>query len=204
MKPDFPERMRKKQAEEKRINYSRVAVLAILCMCFGLYFLFQFSFVQRSYLYPYPYQDEVRAYAKKYHVDSHLVVAVIKTESNFKPDAVSHRGAIGLMQLMPATAEWIAGQLDDKNFSVQKLYEPDLNIRYGIWYLAELQEEFENNPVLVLAAYNAGRGNVKEWMKENHWDMSFHEIDAIPFDETREYVHKVLKSQEKYKKLYRE
>ncbi|MBQ7477607.1 MAG: lytic transglycosylase domain-containing protein [Selenomonadaceae bacterium] len=203
MKENFPDRMRRKQEEEKRINYSLVAGLAILCMCFGLYFLFQFSSVQRSYLYPYPYQEEVRVYAKKYHVDSNLVVAVIKTESNFKPDAVSHRGAIGLMQLMPATAEWIAGQLNDTSFSVERLYEPDLNIRYGIWYLAELQEEFENNPVLVLAAYNAGRGNVKEWMEKNHWDMGFHEIDAIPFDETREYVHKVLKNQEKYKKLYR-
>ena len=203
MRENFPERMRRKQEEEKRINYSLVAGLAILCMCFGLYFLCQFSSVQRSYLYPYPYQEEVRTYAKKYHVDSNLVVAVIKTESNFKPDAVSHRGAIGLMQLMPATAEWIAGQLNDESFSVQKLYEPDLNIRYGIWYLAELQEEFDNNPVLVLAAYNAGRGNVREWMEKNHWDMGFHEIDAIPFDETREYVHKVLKNQEKYKKLYR-
>lgn len=203
MRENFPERMRRKQEEEKRINYSLVAGLAILCMCFGLYFLCQFSSVQRSYLYPYPYQEEVRTYAKKYHVDSNLVVAVIKTESNFKPDAVSHRGAIGLMQLMPATAEWIAGQLNDESFSVERLYEPDLNIRYGIWYLAELQEEFDNNPVLVLAAYNAGRGNVREWMEKNHWDMGFHEIDAIPFDETREYVHKVLKNQEKYKKLYR-
>ena len=202
MQNDFPERMRKKQVEEKRINYSLVVGLVILCVSFGLYFILQFSSMQRSYLYPYPYQDEVRTYAEEYQVDSDLVMAVIKTESNFNQEAVSHRGAVGLMQIMPATADWIASQLEDESFTQEKLYEPDLNIRYGIWYLAELQREFDDNTVLVLMAYNAGRGNVRTWMEENHWNMSFNNVEAIPFGETREYVKRVMKYREKYRKLY--
>ncbi|MBR3456717.1 MAG: lytic transglycosylase domain-containing protein [Selenomonadaceae bacterium] len=203
MKEDFLECMRRKNAEQKRVNYALLAGLAILLLSLGLYALFQFSSVQRSYLYPYPYQDEVRQYAEEYEVDSDLVIAVIKTESNFKEKAKSHRGAVGLMQIMPDTAKWIAKQLGDKDYSVKKLHEPETNIRYGIWYLSELQKEFDHNPVLVLAAYNAGRGNVKSWMKKNHWDMDFEDIDEIPFGETREYVRRVLKNREKYRELYR-
>ncbi len=202
MQNNFPERMRKKQMEEKRINYSLVAALLVLCASFGLYFIFQFSSVQRSYLYPYPYQNEVRASAEAYQVDSDLVMAVIKTESNFNQNAISHRGAVGLMQIMPDTAEWIAEQLEDGNFTREKLHDPEINIRYGIWYLAELQREFDDNTILVLMAYNAGRGTVKAWMGENRWDMSFQDIEAIPFGETREYVKKVIKYREKYRKLY--
>ena len=125
MKEDFLECMRRKNAEQKRVNYALLAGLAILLLSLGLYALFQFSSVQRSYLYPYPYQDEVRQYAEEYEVDSDLVIAVIKTESNFKEKAKSHRGAVGLMQIMPDTAKWIAKQLGDKDYSVKKLHEPE-------------------------------------------------------------------------------
>lgn len=202
MKEKFHERMQRKQEEQRRINYALAAGLVILCLCFVLYFLLQFSSVQRSYLYPYPYQDEIMQYAKNYHVDSDLVAAVMKTESDFKEDARSYRGAIGLMQIMPDTAQWIAAQLGDSEFTMENLREPERNIRYGIWYLSELQEEFDHNTILVLAAYNAGRGNVKAWMEEKRWNMEFQDIDAIPFAETREYVRKVLKNREKYRKLY--
>ena len=194
--------MHEAQRTQKRVNYSLVVGICLLLISFGLYFLFQITSVQRSYLYPYPYQEEVKKYSELYNVDSNLAIAVIKTESNFKHEAKSHRGAIGLMQLMPDTAKWIAGRLDDKEYSVKRLRDPEVNIRYGIWYLSELQEEFQGNTILVLAAYNAGRGNVKEWMKEYHWDMDFSDMDKIPFLETREYVHKVLKYRKKYLELY--
>ncbi|MBQ1889509.1 MAG: lytic transglycosylase domain-containing protein, partial [Selenomonas sp.] len=84
------------------------------------------------------------------------------------------------------------------------LHEPDRNIRYGTWYLATLQKEFHGNDVLALAAYNAGRGNVQEWMKENDWSYDFADIEAIPFKETREYVRQVLADQKKYRELYPE
>ena len=103
---------------------------------------------------------------------------------------------------MPETAVWIAGQLDDTQFSVSSLQEPWCNIRYGTWYLGSLQEEFRGNEVLMLAAYNAGRGNVLEWMEKYGWDYDFQDVDAIPFRETEEYVRSVLKNKAKYYQLY--
>jgi soluble lytic murein transglycosylase len=108
------------------------------------------------------------------------------------------------MQLMPDTAEWIAGQIGDKSYSLENLHEPDRNIRYGTWYLAELQREFKGNDVLALAAYNAGRGNVRAWMEERNWTLNFHDIDAIPYKETRDYVRQVIGDRKKYKELYPE
>ena len=106
------------------------------------------------------------------------------------------------MQLMPETAEWIAGQLGESDFSVQKLYNPETNIRYGTWYLALLEREFDGNLVLALAAYNAGRGTVHEWMEENSWPPDFNDISLIPYPETRFYVAKVLKDKTHYETLY--
>lgn len=111
---------------------------------------------------------------------------------------------MGLMQLMPETAKWIAQQMEDEDFTLAELEDPEINIRFGTWYLSSLHKEFEGNEVLMLAAYNAGRGNVKEWMEKYQWDMSFQDVKQIPFKETREYVTKVLKSKNKYKSLYQE
>ena len=137
-----------------------------------------------------------------YGVDPYLITAVMQTESHFYLNAMSPVGAIGLMQLMPDTAEWIAGQLEDPAYSVEAIHEPERNIRYGIWYLSSLQREFGGNDVLALAAYNAGRGNVQEWIRDNGWPADFHDIDAIPYQETREYVRKVLLTERKYRTLY--
>lgn len=187
----------------KRKNIALLSGFFIVLLCFLIYFISQFGAVQRKYIYPYPYENEINFYSKNYGLDSNFVLAVIKAESNFKKDATSRRGAMGLMQLMPSTAAWIGEQLGDEDCTLAEFYEPERNIRYGTWYLSELKEEFHNNPVLVLAAYNAGRGNVREWMHLYDWDMKFNDPDAIPYAETREYVKKVLKNEEKYQKLYK-
>lgn len=158
---------------------------------------------QRKFLYPYPYKNAVTFYAERYGLDESLVAGVILTESKFKPEAVSPRGAIGLMQIMPETANWIAYQIEDDTFSIEKLNEAQLNIKYGTWYLASLYEEFQGNEVLSLAAYNAGRGNVHEWMETYGWDKDFLDYTKIPFPETREYVKRVLKNQKEYQRLYK-
>ena len=141
-------------------------------------------------------------YADANDVSPALVASVIMHESKFSNDVHSSRGAIGLMQLMPETAEWIAEQLGDEDFSLQKLHEPEMNIRYGTWYLALLEREFESNLVLALAAYNAGRGTVHEWIEEYDWSLEFEDISAIPYPETRIYVTRVLKDSKHYEKLY--
>ena len=161
------------------------------------------GWVERSYIYPYDYRSYIETSAVHHHVDPCLVAAVIKHESKFQSTARSDGGAVGLMQLMPQTAAWIAGQLGEP-FTEDYLYDPALNIRYGVWYLAELEREFGGNDILALAAYNAGRGNVRDWMERSHWTDQFDEIDAIPYPETRLYVRRVLEDREQYKRLYDE
>lgn len=161
------------------------------------------TIVERTWLYPYDYRSYIETSAAQQRVDPFLAAAVIKHESKFQPTARSDGGAVGLMQLMPQTAAWIAGQLGEP-FTEEYLYDPALNIRYGVWYLAELEREFGGNDILALAAYNAGRGNVRDWMERSHWTDQFDEIDAIPYPETRLYVRRVLEDREQYKRLYDE
>lgn len=182
----------------------KVLFIAFLLICVGAYVGFQSDWFQKKMIYPYPYQELVTEYASARKLDAALVAGVILSESNFKLQAQSHKGAMGLMQLMPDTANWIAEQIGDEQFALTDLHDPEINIRFGTWYLASLNKEFHGNEVLLLAAYNAGRGNVKGWMKEYSWDMSFTDIKQIPYKETREYVAKVLKSKQHYQKLYKE
>ena len=202
MEPSFKLRMIMKQRSEQRQRYALLAGICVVLMAFVVYFVTQIEPVQKKYLYPYPYQELVQQYAAKENIDSALVASVIMNESKFKNEVHSHRGAIGLMQLMPETAEWIAGQIDDSSFSLDKLHEPETNIRYGVWYLASLKKEFEGNEILALAAYNAGRGNVHEWMEERGWTMDFSRVNEIPYEETRAYVASGLRNKVKYERLY--
>ena len=199
---DFHERVQEERRVQRRMVTCFCVALFIFIVSLSAYFVLQFEPVQRKYFYVYPYHETVMKYADMYQVDSNLTAAVIKSESKFKHEAHSHRGAVGLMQLMPDTAEWIAKQLGDTGYSIEALHEPDRNIRYGTWYLSSLEREFHGNDILALAAYNAGRGNVHDWMKENNWSDNFKDIDAIPYKETRDYVRQVIGDQKKYRELY--
>ena len=147
-----------------------------------------------DWLYPLMYEETVTKYAKTYNVEAALAQAVIREESKTNERALSGSGAIGLMQIMPETGEWIAEQLND---DFGDLYEVDRNIRYGIWYLSELNNEFGGNRILALSAYNAGRGTVWDWIDEYGWNKDFDDIEAIPYTETRKYVKRVLEICEK-------
>lgn len=185
-----------------RARKMKAVFLSFVALCAFAYIMFQSDWFQRRYIYPFPYQTLVLEYAEARDLDSPLVAGVIRSESNFRLEAQSHKGALGLMQIMPDTANWIAEQIDYAPFRLDDLQDPEISIRFGTWYLASLKKEFHGNEVLMLAAYNAGRGNVKEWMTKYNWDMSFNDIAQIPFKETRQYVAKVLRSKEKYEKLY--
>lgn len=179
-------------------------LLLMLVVIIGIgYMIWQNDDFQRHYFYPDDYQNTISFYANRYEVDRDLVAGVILAESKFQPEARSPYDARGLMQLMPETASWIARQIEDDDFTVEKLYNPKVNIKYGTWYLAELQSEFGHNEILVLAAYNAGRGNVHEWIDKYHWTDDFQNYNEIPFPETREYVKRVLKNKQEYKRLYK-
>ncbi|MBR5162620.1 MAG: lytic transglycosylase domain-containing protein [Schwartzia sp.] len=193
--------MRNERYKDRKYKAVFFALLAIL-FAFAVYLVSQFEPVKKKYIYPYPHQELVTLYAEANGVSPALVASVIMHESKFADQAHSPRGAVGLMQLMPETAEWIAGQLGEEDFSLEKLREPEMNIRYGTWYLAHLEQEFDGNQVLTLAAYNAGRGTVHEWMEERGWAPNFNDISAIPYPETRFYVARVLKDRKQYETLY--
>lgn len=188
---------------KRKMSFWKKLLLMILVLASLSYFIWQNEDFQRKYLYPYDYQDTINFYADRYEVDRNLVASVILVESKFRQDATSVHGARGLMQIMPETGSWIATQIEDDSFSVDKLYNVNMNIKYGTWYLSELQTEFEGNEVLALAAYNAGRGNVYEWMEKYHWDINFKDYTKIPFPETREYVKRVLENKKHYNRLYK-
>ena len=180
--------------------------LAICAAVVTIYFLMSVPAIQKKFLYPFPYRSTVESYSSRWKVDKFLAISVMKVESNFSEAAHSQSGAIGLMQIMPETAAWIAYQLgeapEEVADDIEHLHDPETNIRYGMWYLAELEDEFKGNDVLALAAYNAGRGNVHKWIKENNWSENFSDADKIPYAETRDYVKRVLHCREKYAKLY--
>ncbi len=177
-------------------------IAALVIWIFSLcYFLNWQVWVEKETAYPMTYQAEIIRYSHAYHIPPELVAAVILTESKYAENARSHRGAIGLMQIMPDTGKWIAEMLDEP-YSEQKLAEPDTNIRFGTWYLSYLLDEFHGNQNLALAAYNAGRGHVEEWMEEKGWDDQFEKVSEIPFTETREYVIIIKQQAIKYKELY--
>lgn len=134
----------------------------------------------------------IETYCAKYEVKPSLAEAVMLTESKFDERAVSHVGAVGMMQLMPDTAEWISGE---SGLPSTDLENPEQNVPLGIWYIRFLLDKYEQNEVLALAAYNAGRGNVDEWMKERGWSMGFTNVNDIPFPETREFVKSVLEAE---------
>jgi soluble lytic murein transglycosylase len=174
----------------------------IFTICVVAYAAVHLPDAQKKFLYPFPYRAEIEHHAKNYQVDKFLAVSVMKVESNFYEDAYSSSGAVGLMQLMPETATWIASCLNDDPPTFDDIQDCERNIKYGIWYLAELEDEFFGNDILALAAYNAGRGNVQHWIAENGWSKDFDDVDAIPYDETRNYVKRVLQCREKYAELY--
>lgn len=176
-----------------------VGAILILIVSYGVYTT---DWFQKKYVYPFPYQDIVYRYALENEVDPFLVAGVIRAESKFNTRAKSPKGAMGLMQMMPETAKWVAEQMENENFTTDHLETPEVNIGMGTWYLASLRKEFKDNEVLMLAAYNGGRGNVKQWMGQYGWTMSFNDPEKIPFRETKEYVNRVLYSKKRYQELY--
>ncbi|MEW8978129.1 MAG: lytic transglycosylase domain-containing protein [Symbiobacterium sp.] len=154
-------------------------------------------------LYPLAYHAEISRCAAEHGLDPYLVVALIRAESRFRPAATSPQGARGLMQIMPETGRWVAEQMG-LPFSPDSLYEPAYNIRVGCWYLAALLQEFAGDPVLALAAYNGGLGNVKDWLEQERWTGERHTLTQVPFAETRHYVAAVLRDQQRYRFLYGE
>jgi soluble lytic murein transglycosylase len=149
--------------------------------------------------FPLEHTDALRAAAERHRLDPALVAAVIYVESGFDPAVESRSGAVGLMQVMPATADEIAQRTDGYRFTRADLRTPRLNVLYGCYYLRLLLLHYDGSLVCALAAYNAGAGNVDEWRADNGGNLS---PAVIPFVETREYVYRVLRTRTIYRHVY--
>lgn len=178
-------------------------IIFVTGLGWGGYKIWNSDYVQMRMVYMWDYQHDIVTYSQKNKIDPFLVAAIIKNESNFDHKAVSPVGAIGLMQIMPETGEWIAKQMGLPNYTKDSLYETQMNIRMGCWYVGELDAEFKHNLALIMIAYNAGRGQTKAWMQENGWDYNFNDPAKIPYPDTREYVQKVLRDRDRYYLLYK-
>ena len=156
-------------------------------------------------LYPIAYRDDIRASALAHGVEPHLVAAVIRVESNFRTGRVSSKGALGIMQIMPDTADWIVKRAGYEGVTTDNIRDrADVGIELGTWYLASLLRQFDGNTAAAVAAYNAGPGNVSTWLREGVWDGRLETSGDIPFGETRRYVQRVIYYYNKYKSIYPE
>ena len=151
-------------------------------------------------IYKKDYQEYVTKYSAEYNVNEDLVYAIIKAESNFDENAVSASNAKGLMQLMYATAEEVAEQCGIE-LTEENIFDPEINIKIGCWYLNKLYKEFGRLD-LVIAAYNGGSGNVNKWLNDDSYSKDGKSLDLIPFEETSMYVKKITKNYKMYNKLY--
>lgn len=156
-----------------------------------------------KWMYPLYHYDVIEQNALTFQVDPMLVAAIVRVESKFNENNVSHAGAIGLMQLMPETAQWIADQSGLAYSSPEDLAKPNTNIRLGSWYVSYLEKRFEGNRVAALAAYNSGPSRVEKWLKEGTWDGTIEHLEQLPVGETRHFVQRVLYNYERYKEIYK-
>ncbi len=152
-----------------------------------------------GFIYPLKYENYIEEYSAEYGLDKYFVMAVIKAESNYEPAAHSGK-ARGLMQITADTAKWIAEKMQI-DFSEDDIEDPKTNISMGCYYLDYLENMYHDD-VLVLAAYNAGMGNVAKWLEDENCSLDSVTLDYIPFGETRRYIKKVERYYKVYKKLY--
>ncbi len=185
-------------AEDHKLICAGLALI-LLSALLGGYFLYGRPALLRS-KYKLLYQEEIITFSEEFDLDPYLVCGVIFTESGFRPQAKSSVGALGLMQLMPATGLEEAELLEIDGVTEQRLSEPALNIRLGCNYLRKLLDEFGAEKV-ALAAYNAGPGRVRQWLKE-YGRKDDGSILYIPYPETSKYVDRVESAKNVYKKLY--
>lgn len=178
-----------------------IVLLTLILICVALYFIFEPK-IDRT-LYPREYSEYVEKYAEQNDVPANLVYAVIRTESSFDPEAVSRVGAVGLMQMMPSTFRWLTEDILVESLEDEALYDPEVSIRYGVYYLRRMYDRYGDWET-ALASYNAGSGRVDGWLEDPSLTDSKGDliVDCIPFEETRNYVKKVVKAYDAYCRLY--
>ena len=170
-----------------------IVVLVLISLA---YFTYNFYI---SITYPLKNKELIKKYSQENKIDPYLLTAIIKEESGFDAGVVSEKGAIGLMQIMPKTAEWISKK-EGYVYKEEDLRKPEINIKFGSWYFSYLLRKYRSTK-LALAAYNGGVTNVDRWIKEKGVNKA---SDDIPFTETDDFVDDVINTSKVYKRIYPE
>lgn len=192
-----------KNVKRKKTWNGRIIIVAVLVLVAAIVIsLFALRAARRA-AYPLTYLNEVSAIARTYDLPVSLVMGVIHTESSFDEKAVSSAGAVGLMQIMPDTGQWISGKLDIDDFDASMLLEPTVNIEMGCWYIRYLYDAFDGDINAVLAGYNAGQNRVRKWLEDSSYTDGNGHLATIPIEEAKDYVEKVLYAQKNYQQIYR-
>ncbi len=152
-------------------------------------------------IYPIKYKAQIDQYSKEFEVDPYLVCSIIWVESKYNVKAVSDKGAIGLMQIMPETGSWIAEKIDFEQYEQDNLSNPSINIRLGCWYLSYLDDRFGGKVTHISAAYNGGPNRVAQWIDDDRYSTN-RELKNIPLKETKDYVKRVEEAYEIYSNYY--
>lgn len=180
----------------KRILFA-ILIVILLVFVYGLFS----GEIERQYN-PLKYEDIIYENSMKNDLDPYLVMGVIRTESSFRENVKSHADAKGLMQITNDTAEFCASKMELENFTIDMIYDPEINIQIGTWYLRWLLNQFDNNEKEALAAYNGGIGNVRKWLADEKYSPNGTNLDTIPFEETENFVTRVKRYQATYERLY--
>ena len=182
----------------KKVSWLRKITYIIIAL--GIVSIISYSYIKK--VFPIKYSNYVDYFALEYNLDKYLIYSIIKVESNFNEVAISNKGAVGLMQIMPETGEWISQKMGMLYYTEDMLVDTETNIKLGCFYLSDLAEEFHGDINLILAAYNGGRGNVKNWLSDPKYSSDGRNLSNIPFKETSDYLIKVKMAYNVYKFLY--
>ena len=194
-------RAARRRRQRRRTLLAIFASALVVLIALGAWALFGRDRMDLS-RYPMTYAPEIRAAAAEFSLDPAYVASVVLAESNFDAEAVSSAGAIGLMQIMPATGEWIAGKLEDEPFDVQRLYQPEVNLRYGCWYLRFLLDRYDEDMYTASTAYHQGQGRVDQWLEDPQYSQDGRTLTAISSAVTDTYVNRIMESYANYQELY--
>lgn len=194
-------RAARRRRQRRRTLLTIFASALIVLIALGAWALFGRGRMDLS-RYPMTYAPEIRAAAAEFSLDPAYVASVVLAESSFDAEAVSSAGAIGLMQIMPDTGEWIAGKLEDEPFDVQRLYQPEVNLRYGCWYLRFLLDRYDEDMYTASTAYHQGQGRVDQWLEDPQYSEDGRTLTAISSAVTDTYVNRIMESYANYQELY--
>ena len=177
-----------------------IKLLAVMITLVVLFKVLELDKKIMKIMYPLEYKELVEKYSEEYNIDKYLTYSIIKAESNFNENAKSNSNAIGLMQIMEATAIETAEKMN-LEVTEEELFNPEINIKIGLKYFSELLSEYNNYQVAIVA-YNAGIGNVDKWVKEGIIDLDGNNLENVPFPETNNYLRKIVRDYKIYKELY--